>query len=61
MDLRRTAWRKASQSTENGGHCVELADFRTAVGVRDSKAPGGGALLLDRAVFHRLANAIKEL
>jgi hypothetical protein len=47
-DLSNVVWRKSSYSGGNGGDCVEVAmlpDARRAV--RDSKDPGGGALVFD--------------
>ncbi|WP_192759411.1 DUF397 domain-containing protein [Actinomadura algeriensis] len=40
MDLKNALWRKSSRSTNNGGHCVELASAAAGVAVRDSKDPG---------------------
>ncbi|MGW1061799.1 DUF397 domain-containing protein [Micromonospora rubida] len=46
MDLTGARWRKSSRSSGNGGACVEVADnLPGAVGVRDSKDPGGPALI----------------
>ncbi|MBW8484236.1 DUF397 domain-containing protein [Actinomadura parmotrematis] len=61
MDLNAMTWRKSSRSGGNGGECVELAAMRGSVAVRDSKDPEGDRILLDRANFRRLANAVKEL
>lgn len=53
-DLTGADWFKSSHS---GGEqaCVEVADLRRSphrsIAVRDSKNPGGPALLLDPAVF----------
>lgn len=44
MDLSRVMWRRASYSGANGGTCVEVAQVRTAVAVRDSKDPEGPKL-----------------
>jgi Domain of unknown function (DUF397) len=47
MDLSRAEWRKASHSTTNGGNCVEVArNLPGVVAVRDSKHPGGPALVV---------------
>jgi Domain of unknown function (DUF397) len=40
-------WRKSSYSSAEG-NCVEVADLRTTVGVRDSKNRDGGVLRFDR-------------
>ncbi|MFG2243747.1 DUF397 domain-containing protein [Spirillospora sp. NPDC048823] len=56
-----TAWRKSSYS---GGAtdeaCVELAVLPDGVGVRDSKDPEGGRLVVNRAQLGSLVQAIKE-
>jgi hypothetical protein len=51
-DLSQAAWRKASRSNAANGGCVEVAaNFETAVAVRDSKRPEGGAHVVSRAAF----------
>ncbi|PJE95635.1 DUF397 domain-containing protein [Streptomyces carminius] len=53
-DLTAVTWSKSSYS-DNGLNCVETADLtRTAYGavaIRDSKAPGGPALLFTARAF----------
>jgi len=45
--LERAQWRKSSYSGSNGGACVEVAaNLPGIVAVRDSKDPGGPALVL---------------
>ena len=45
--LERAQWRKSSYSGGNGGACVEVAaNLPGMVAVRDSKDPGGPALVL---------------
>lgn len=39
------AWRKSSYSGGEHGMCIEVAAVPGAVGVRDSKQPGGGPIL----------------
>jgi len=34
-------WRKSSYSNGTGGECVEVAEFHSTVGIRDSKQPLG--------------------
>jgi Domain of unknown function (DUF397) len=47
VDLSGVAWRKSSRSGQGGnGNCVEVALAGPVVGVRDSKSPGAGALVL---------------
>ncbi|GAA1524615.1 hypothetical protein GCM10009678_02350 [Actinomadura kijaniata] len=61
MGLRITAWRKASRSTENGGHCIEVAGLGEGVGIRDSKDPGGPMVLIGREEAQALAVFVKSL
>jgi hypothetical protein len=51
IDLSVAVWRKASLSVHNGG-CVEIAaNIPEVTAVRDSKRPGDGAHVVDRAAF----------
>lgn len=51
IDLSAADWRKASLSVHNGG-CVEIAvNIPEVTAVRDSKRPGDGAHVVDRAAF----------
>ncbi|MEU5905295.1 DUF397 domain-containing protein [Micromonospora sp. NPDC047527] len=46
MDLTGARWRKSIRSGPDGGNCVEVADnLPGVVAVRDSKDPGGPALV----------------
>ncbi|MFF0222835.1 DUF397 domain-containing protein [Streptomyces sp. NPDC004629] len=40
--LKGATWRKSSYSSSNGGDCVEVADLKALVAVRDSKNPEAG-------------------
>ncbi|HEU5025397.1 MAG TPA: DUF397 domain-containing protein [Spirillospora sp.] len=60
MDLTNATWRKASRSTSNGGQCIEVARIRDTVAIRDSKDPGGPALLLTPRALRRLAAALRN-
>jgi hypothetical protein len=53
-------WCKASRSTNNGGHCVELASVPGTVAVRDSKDPDGPKLLVTRRAFAALLSDLKQ-
>ncbi|QFG24284.1 DUF397 domain-containing protein [Actinomadura sp. WMMB 499] len=54
-----THWRKSRQSDAQGDACVELAALPDGVGVRDSKDPAGGPLMLTPAAFRRLVEQWK--
>jgi hypothetical protein len=45
-DFTHAVWRKSTWSGDNGGACVEVAFLGTAVGLRDSKDKGNGAILI---------------
>ncbi|MFF3556254.1 DUF397 domain-containing protein [Streptomyces tsukubensis] len=53
--LGRAVWRKSFRSGSGEGQCVEIADLTatpySSVGVRDSKNPGGPALVLESSAF----------
>jgi hypothetical protein len=60
MDLNRADWRKSSYSGTNGGACVEVAaNLPGVVAVRDSKDPGGPALVFTRADWAAFLVALK--
>ncbi|GAA2446819.1 hypothetical protein GCM10010191_74920 [Actinomadura vinacea] len=58
-----TRWRKSSHSGgSNGGmsDCVEVAAFPEGIGVRDSKAPDTGHLILTPETFAALLTCVKH-
>ncbi|MGW4894375.1 DUF397 domain-containing protein [Kitasatospora sp. NPDC004240] len=58
-DLTGARWYKSSYSS-NGGSCVELApDFPGLAPVRDSKDPGGPALVFPAAAWSSFLDAVR--
>ncbi|WP_075899846.1 DUF397 domain-containing protein [Actinomadura sp. CNU-125] len=56
-----TRWRKSSRSAEGtSGQCVEVAALPSGGGVRDSRAPEGGHLVLAPAAFRVLLDELKR-
>ncbi|MBW8485774.1 DUF397 domain-containing protein [Actinomadura parmotrematis] len=54
-------WRKSSKSNTTGtGDCVELARLPLGIGVRDSKAPSAGHLVLTPTALVALAEHLKN-
>lgn len=60
MDLSGARWRKSSYTTSNGGECVELAGLPGVVAVRDSKDPGGPALVFSRSQWRAFLAGLKQ-
>jgi hypothetical protein len=59
-DVTGAMWRKSSYSSANGGACVEVAsNLPGVVAVRDSKAPGGPALVFTPAQWQAFAARVK--
>ncbi|MFB7547543.1 DUF397 domain-containing protein [Streptomyces sp. NPDC056154] len=58
--LSAATWRKSSYSNTDGGNCVEMADgFPAVVPVRDSKNPGGPALIFESVAWSSFVTAAK--
>lgn len=58
--LSRATWRKSSHSG-GSGNCVEVAGLRPgAVGVRDSKDPGGRALVFTAQAWQAFTVRVKS-
>ncbi|MFD0900912.1 DUF397 domain-containing protein [Actinomadura sediminis] len=55
-----TQWRKSRRSESQGDACVEVAALPHGVGVRDSKRPEGGHLVLGGAAFRALLDEMKR-
>lgn len=53
-------WFKSSYSGGEGNECVEVADLRSRVAVRDSKIPGEGTLLVSADTFAVFISGISE-
>ncbi|GAB2814334.1 hypothetical protein GCM10022221_10220 [Actinocorallia aurea] len=58
-DVPTATWRKSSHSAPQGSNCVELADLRGYVGIRDSKNPGNAPLSITRRQLGRLTSRIR--
>ncbi|MFG2006094.1 DUF397 domain-containing protein [Spirillospora sp. NPDC048911] len=56
-----TEWRKSSYSGGiDNSDCVELARFGHVIGLRDSKAPDAGHLVLPLETFAELVTRVKR-
>ncbi|MDQ1049006.1 DUF397 domain-containing protein [Streptomyces sp. V4I2] len=51
-------WRKSSYSGGEGNECVEVADLRTRVALRDSKVPQGDTLTISADAFATFVEGI---
>ncbi|MCX4731874.1 DUF397 domain-containing protein [Streptomyces sp. NPDC051658] len=52
-------WRKSSHSGGSGTECVEVADLRSAVGVRDSKLPRGPHISVHHSAWARFVASLR--
>jgi hypothetical protein len=53
-------WRKSSYSgPDDGNDCVEIANSRTQVAIRDSKAPARATLIFPAGAFTTFLEALK--
>ncbi|GII80988.1 hypothetical protein Sru01_59700 [Sphaerisporangium rufum] len=60
MDLSTAKWRKSSWSSGDGGQCVEVAgNLPGVIAVRDSKNPGGPALVVSPAEWRAFVQAVR--
>lgn len=53
-------WFKSSYSGGSGTECVEVADLRTAVGVRDSKRPYGLHITVQRNTWDEFVATVRR-
>lgn len=58
-DATAASWRKSSYSGSSS-NCVEVALLPNAAAIRDSKNPGGGALVLDARMWAELLSAVRS-
>jgi hypothetical protein len=60
MDLTGAMWRKSTRSGNGGSDCVEVSDnLPGIVGVRDSKDPGGPALVFTPSEWAAFVGGVK--
>lgn len=51
VEVGSVTWCKSSYSSGQGANCVEVAEAGPVVGVRDSKDPEGGVLVVEPAAW----------
>lgn len=59
-ELGNAAWRKSSYSGQ-GGDCVEIADGRGTIGVRDSTRPDGPGLVFPAGAWGAFVAGVKAV
>lgn len=52
-------WRKSTRSNGSGGDCVEIAETRKTIFVRDSKDPSGPWLSFERSAWRAFVDELK--
>ena len=60
IDLSRAQWFKSTRSGPNSDNCVEVAFVGEAIAVRDSKNPGGAALIFTPAEWDAFVGGAKD-
>lgn len=53
-ELSPVHWRKSTHSGADEAECVEIADLKGYIGIRDNRAPEAGHLTLSRKSFAAL-------
>lgn len=53
-------WRKTSYSDGAGNNCVEVADFPSGIGVRDSKNKTGPALIVSGPAWASFVRLVRS-
>jgi hypothetical protein len=60
-DLTGAVWHKSTRSGGNGGDCVEVArNLPGIVAIRDTKDPGGAALVFSRAEWAAFLAGVRD-
>ncbi|REK89888.1 DUF397 domain-containing protein [Streptomyces inhibens] len=59
IEVPAPTWFKSSYSGGEGNACVEVANLRAQVAVRDSKAPQGPALAFPAATFAAFIDEVR--
>jgi Domain of unknown function (DUF397) len=59
VDLSGAKWRKSSFSGGGGSNCVEVADARHTIAVRDSKNARGPVLVFGQHAWRQFAAQVK--
>lgn len=59
-DLSGARWRKSTRSSGGSANCVEVAELSKEHAVRDSKNPGGPALVFSGAAFAVFLGDVKS-
>jgi uncharacterized protein DUF397 len=59
-ELPEATWVKSTRSGPTGGNCVEVATLRGGVAVRDSRNPGGAALVFTAVEWDAFVSGAKD-
>jgi hypothetical protein len=58
-DLADATWRKATRSNTQGNQCVEVAQLKHGIAVRDSKDPEGPKLMFTPGEWDAFVHGVK--